>query len=54
MRDCSVVITRYGIPGEVGGALGVMGPTRMQYERAIPTVRFLSTVMSELVSELYE
>jgi heat-inducible transcriptional repressor len=54
MRDCSVVITRYGIPGEVGGAIGVMGPTRMQYERAIPTVRFLSTVMSELVSELYE
>ncbi len=53
MRDCSVVITRYGIPGEVGGAIGVMGPTRMQYERAIPTVRFLSTVMSELVSELY-
>lgn len=53
MRDCSVVITRYGIPGEVSGALGVMGPTRMPYERAIPTVRFLSKVMSELVSELY-
>ncbi len=53
MQDCSVVITRYGIPGEVGGALGVMGPTRMQYDRAIPTVRFLSTVMSEMVAELY-
>jgi heat-inducible transcriptional repressor len=53
MRDCSVIITKYGIPGEVGGAIGVMGPTRMEYGRAIPTVRFLSTVMSELVSELY-
>jgi len=31
----------------------VMGPTRMEYQRAIPTVSFLSTVMSELVSELY-
>jgi len=30
-----------------------MGPTRMPYERAIPTVRFVSKVMSELVSELY-
>jgi heat-inducible transcriptional repressor len=53
MRDCSVIVSRYGIPGEVSGALGVMGPIRMEYERAIPTVRFLSTVMSELVSELY-
>ena len=53
MRDCSVILTRYGIPGEVGGAIGVMGPTRMEYQRAIPTVSFMSTVMSELVAELY-
>lgn len=53
MRGCSVVVTRYGIPGEVGGAIGVVGPTRMQYSRAIPTVSFLSTVMSELLTELY-
>ena len=53
MRDCSMVIIRYGIPGEVGGALGVMGPTRMPYNRAIPTVCFLSLVMSEMVGELY-
>ena len=53
MRDCSVIITRYGIPGEVGGAIGVMGPTRMQYSRAIPTVCFVSSVMSEMLGELY-
>ena len=53
MRDCSVIITRYGIPGEASGAIGVLGPTRMQYDRAIPTVCFLSTVMSELVGEIY-
>ena len=53
MRDCSVIVSRYGIPGEVGGALGVLGPTRMRYDRAISTVGFLSLVMSEMVSELY-
>jgi len=53
MQGCSVVLTRYGIPGQVGGALGVMGPTRMQYSRAIPTVSFLSLLMSEMVGELY-
>jgi len=53
IHDCSMVMTRYGIPGEVGGALGVMGPTRMHYSRAIPTVGFLSALMSEMVTELY-
>jgi heat-inducible transcriptional repressor len=53
MHDFSVVVTRYGIPGEVGGAIGVVGPTRMQYGRAIPAVSFLSEVMSDLVNEVY-
>jgi heat-inducible transcriptional repressor len=53
MQECSVVISRYGIPGKVGGALGVMGPTRMPYNRAIPTVCFMSALMSEMVNELY-
>jgi len=33
--------------------VGVVGPTRMRYDRAIPTVRFLSDVMSELVGGLH-
>lgn len=53
MHECSVIVTRYGIPGEVGGAIGVVGPTRMQYDRAIPAVSFLSEVMSDLVNEVY-
>ncbi len=53
MRDCSVVITKYGIPGEVDGAIGVVGPTRMQYDIVIPAVGFLSGLMSELVAETY-
>lgn len=53
LRHCSLVVTRYGLPGTVGGALGVIGPTRMQYERAIPTVRYISSVMSQMVGGLY-
>lgn len=52
IRDCSVVLARYGIPGEVEGALGVLGPTRMEYARAVSTVRYLSTLMKELITEL--
>ncbi len=53
MHNCSMILGCYGLPGEVAGAIGVVGPTRMHYERAISAVRFLSTTMSELVGELY-
>jgi heat-inducible transcriptional repressor len=53
LRDCSVVLARYGAPGLVTGALGVMGPTRMPYGRTISTVRFVAGLLSDLVSELH-
>jgi heat-inducible transcriptional repressor len=53
MRDYSVVLSRYGVTGEVAGVLGVIGPTRMAYPRTISTVRYISTVMSDLLGELY-
>jgi len=53
MRDYSVVMSRYGVEGAVGGVLGVIGPTRMSYPRSISTVRYISSVMSDVISELY-
>jgi heat-inducible transcriptional repressor len=51
LRQCSVVLARYGIPGLVTGTLGVFGPMRMPYARTIPTVRFMADLLSGLVSE---
>ena len=45
----SVVICQYGIPGEAVGAVGAVGPTRMEYSKTISGVKFMSSVMSELV-----
>ena len=53
MRQCSVVITRYGIPLEASGAIGVVGPTRMPYGRTISMVRYLASLMDELLAEVY-
>ncbi len=47
MRRCSVVLTRYGVPGTAVGVLAVLGPTRMAYSRVIPTVRYLSLLMGD-------
>jgi heat-inducible transcriptional repressor len=53
IQNCSVVISRYGLPKEAAGTIGVIGPTRMPYARAISSVSYLSSVLSELVAELY-
>ena len=50
MHEVSLVFAPYGAPGGSLGMLGVLGPTRMPYPRAIPTVRYLSTLMNELVT----
>jgi heat-inducible transcriptional repressor len=53
MKDVSLVVSRYGREGQVGGLLGVIRPTRMQYGRAIAVVRYMTQVMNELLSEMY-
>jgi heat-inducible transcriptional repressor len=51
LRQCSLVIARYGVPGMATGALGVLGPMRMAYAKTIPTVRYVAGLLSELVND---
>ncbi len=51
LRQCSMVLARYGDPETLTGSIGVLGPIRMPYDRTISTVRFVANVLSDLVSE---
>jgi heat-inducible transcriptional repressor len=51
LRQCSMVIARYGVPGMATGTLGVFGPMRMSYARTIPTVRYVAGLLSDLVND---
>ncbi len=51
LRPFSVVLARYGTPGVLSGTLGVLGPIRMPYARTISMVRFLSNLLSDLVTD---
>jgi heat-inducible transcriptional repressor len=51
LRQCSMVLARYGVPGLMTGTLGVLGPIRMSYVRTIPAVRFVAGLLSDLVNE---
>jgi heat-inducible transcriptional repressor len=53
LSDCSLVLSRYGVVSRATGDLGVLGPRRMAYRRAISVVRYVSSLMSELIHELY-
>lgn len=52
MRDLSLVISRYGTRN-LAGTISVLGPTRMRYGRAISTVRYVSTLMSAMLQDVY-
>jgi len=51
LRQCSMVLARYGVPGLATGTLGVLGPMRMSYARTIPTVRFVAGLLSDMVND---
>jgi heat-inducible transcriptional repressor len=53
LRQCSMVLARYGAPGLATGTLGVLGPIRMPYGRTISTVRFVAGLLSDLVVEMH-
>ncbi len=50
LDGCSVVTASYGVQGRVLGAVGVIGPTRMAYERVIPVVQATAGLLSDALN----
>ncbi len=53
LNDYSLVMARYGIEGEASGVIGVIGPMRMQYSRAVSAVRYVSVMLDDLMMRFY-
>ncbi len=53
LNRISIVLSRYGLQGQVSGTVGVLGPTNLNYARAVSAVRHMSTLMSDMVASLY-
>jgi heat-inducible transcriptional repressor len=49
LQDYSFVVGRYGDQADSCGFLGIVGPTRMAYPRAVALVRYMSDLMTDLV-----
>jgi heat-inducible transcriptional repressor len=50
MDQLSVVVAPYEVDGKIVGTLGVIGPTRMAYERVIPIVDITAKLVSNALS----
>ncbi len=51
MQGCSVITRQYSIKGKPMGAISVLGPTRMNYSKAISILDFIATRLSNVLSE---
>ncbi|HEX5802258.1 MAG TPA: HrcA family transcriptional regulator, partial [Azospira sp.] len=50
LDECSVVTAPYTVNGQVVGSVGVIGPTRMAYERVIPIVDITARLLSSALT----
>lgn len=50
LDECSLVTAPYEVNGQIVGTLGVIGPTRMAYERVIPIVDITAKLLSNALS----
>jgi len=53
LQNCSTVTATYQIDGRVVGSVGVIGPTRMDYEKAVSIVEFMTQHLSKMMKDFY-
>ena len=52
LDDCSIVTSTYEADGEILGVLGIIGPTRMSYEKVIPIVDMTAKILGSTLKSL--
>ncbi len=51
LRDLSLLVNQYGIPGKATGLLGVVGPKRMDYANTLSSLRCFSAFLSDTITQ---
>lgn len=52
VKGCSMVMASYKIGNKNVGVLGILGPTRMDYEKVVPLVDYTGRVVSDLLTKM--
>lgn len=54
LHDSSVIFSKYSVSGKDSGTLGLIGPTRIDYARLIPSLKYLTEIVGNIMSDNLE
>lgn len=54
LQDSSVIFSHYSVSGKDSGTLGLIGPTRIDYARLIPSLKYLTEIVGNIMSDTLE
>ncbi|MGI6451612.1 MAG: heat-inducible transcriptional repressor HrcA [Desulfitobacteriia bacterium] len=52
-KECSIITATYHINGRQIGSVGVLGPTRMDYRKAVSIVDYMTKSLTEILTKKY-
>jgi len=53
INNCSIVVSNYRLKDKSLGKLAVLGPTRMEYQRIIPALEYISDVLAGVLNDKF-
>ncbi len=53
IQDCSIITATYHLDGELLGTLAVLGPTRMEYAKAMSLLGYMNTNLSDIIRRFH-
>lgn len=53
LKDCTLIMSRYGVLQQFSGTVAVIGPMRMPYSRNVAAVRYVADLMSTFLGDYY-
>ncbi|WP_058485390.1 heat-inducible transcriptional repressor HrcA [Defluviitalea phaphyphila] len=54
IKNCSLITASYTIGGRSVGTIGIIGPTRMQYEKVVSLLSYMSNNMDKLLNKILD
>lgn len=54
VSECSMITATFHVNGRPGGSVGVLGPTRMTYSKAVSLVEYITEQLSEALSQMFK
>lgn len=53
LKNCSIIVSPYKIGDSISGSIGLLGPTRMHYGRAIAAIEEMTKNLSDLLTNIW-